>query len=71
MSSDLKSWLEAHGCGYEPVEGTNHTGVSLKIINKTNGRYSFMRGPFDGPELADRTIRDLCEQLFIPVPGEV
>jgi hypothetical protein len=66
---DFKDWLEAYGCQFEPIEGFNHTGWSLKITNPKTKRYTYISGPFDQRNCPKFIIKETCLTLGIEQPN--
>jgi hypothetical protein len=67
-NEDFKDWLQAYGCDFEPIEGFNHTGWSLKVIHRETRRWTYISGPFDSRKCPKHIIREACLQLGIQQP---
>ena len=68
-NEDFKDWLYAHGCKFEPVDGINRTGWSMKVINPKTGRYAYISGPFDDRRCPKHIIESACANLGIEQPS--
>jgi hypothetical protein len=69
---EFRDYVTANNCKFEPIDGINHTGRSVKIVNnKYNWAYFYFRLPIDESEMPDYIICDACEELHIPPPPEV
>lgn len=69
-NEDLKDWVECQGCIFEPIDGINVTGWSLKVINPKNRKFTYLSGPFDGKRVPAWVVRDACRELGIETPDE-
>ena len=66
---EFRDWVTNNNCRFEPIDGINHTGRSIRIVNKQfNWAYTYLRLPVDETEMPDNMICEACQDLHIPVP---
>ena len=65
---DFRDWLHVWNCDPQPIEGVNVTGWSIRFVNRTNGRYAYLKTPLDDTEMPDNVVRQICDQLLVPYP---
>jgi|GEM_PF-5495118 len=66
---EFRDHVTLHGCSIMPVDGVNHRGRSIKIVNdRFTSQYYYLTLPLDATEMADEHINKACDLLGIPSP---
>ena len=66
---EFREWVLENDCSFEPIDGVNHTGRSVRIVNNAySWAYYYFRLHIDESEMPDFQVCQACEKLYIPSP---